>query len=65
MPRGALLELETALQSLNGQPRRLAMSDFTLWPVQSGDYSMSAKTKAVFDSTQEEQLKNKWDQPHR
>jgi hydroxyacylglutathione hydrolase len=63
LSRGALLELEAALQSLNGKPRRLALSDFTLWPVQSGDYSMSPRTKAIFDSTQEEQLRNKWDQP--
>lgn len=64
LSRGALLELEAALQSLNGKPQRLALSDFSLWPVQARDYSMSAKTKDVFDRTQEEQLKNKWDQPN-
>ena len=63
MSRGSLLELEDALQSLQGTPRRLAMSDFSLWPVAAHDYSMSSKTKSVFDRTQEEQLKNKWDQP--
>ncbi|MGA7110305.1 MAG: MBL fold metallo-hydrolase [Terracidiphilus sp.] len=63
MSRGALLELGDALQSLHGSPRRLAMSDFSLWPVAAHDYSMSPKTKSLFDRTQEEQLKNKWDQP--
>jgi hydroxyacylglutathione hydrolase len=63
MSRGDLLELEDALTSLHGVPQRLAMSDFSLWPVAANDYSMSPKTKAVFDQTQEEQLKNKWDQP--
>jgi hydroxyacylglutathione hydrolase len=63
MSRGSLLELEDALQSLHGTPRRLALSDFSLWPVAARDYSMSAKTQDVFDRTQQEQLKNKWDQP--
>jgi hydroxyacylglutathione hydrolase len=64
MPRGALLQLEAALQSLNGKPQRLALGDFSLWPVQSSDYSMSARTKAVFEKTQQQQLNNRWDQPH-
>lgn len=63
LSRGALLELEDALKSLNGTPRRLALSDFSLWPVAAHDYSMSAKTKELFERTQQEQLKNKWDQP--
>jgi hydroxyacylglutathione hydrolase len=62
LSRGALLELENALQSLNGKPRRLALSDFSLWPVATTDYSMSAKTRELFEKTQDEQLKNKWDQ---
>jgi glyoxylase-like metal-dependent hydrolase (beta-lactamase superfamily II) len=63
LSRGALLELEDALKSLNGTPRRLALSDFSLWPVAAYDYSMSSKTKELFERTQQEQLKNKWDQP--
>jgi len=54
--------LEDTLQSLQGAPRRLALSDFSLWLVAATDYSMSAKTKSVFEQTQAEQLKNKWDQ---
>jgi hypothetical protein len=57
------LQLEDTLQSLQGAPRRLALSDFSLWLVAATDYSMSAKTKSVFEQTQAEQLKNKWDQP--
>lgn len=64
MSRGDLLELEDALKSLNGTPRRLALADFSLWPVAAHDYSMSTKTKDIFERTQAEQLKNKWDQPH-
>jgi hydroxyacylglutathione hydrolase len=63
LSRGELLELEDALKSLNGIPRRLALSDFSLWPVVAHDYGMSAKTKELFERTQQEQLKNKWDQP--
>ena len=42
---------------------RVALADFSLWPIVKQDYSMSEKTKALFESTQAEQLKNKWDQP--
>ena len=63
LSRGSLLELEDALKSLNGKASRLAMSEFSLWPVAAHDYSMSAETKNLFERTQEEQLKNKWDQP--
>jgi glyoxylase-like metal-dependent hydrolase (beta-lactamase superfamily II) len=63
LSRGALLELEDALKSLGGTPRRLALSDFSLWPIVNKDYSMSQRTKETFDRTQAEQLKNKWDQP--
>jgi len=39
VPRSAL-QLEDTLQSLQGAPRRLALSDFSLWPVAATDYSM-------------------------
>jgi hydroxyacylglutathione hydrolase len=63
LSRGSLLQLEDALNSLHGTPRRLALADFSLWPVAATDYSMSPRTKAVFEQTQAQQLKNKWDQP--
>jgi hydroxyacylglutathione hydrolase len=33
LSRGSLLELRDALASLNGHPARLALRDFTIWPV--------------------------------
>jgi len=63
LSRGDLLELEDGLKSLNGTARRVALADFSLWPIVKKDYSMSQKTKDLFESTQAEQLKNKWDQP--
>jgi len=62
LSRGALLEMEDALKSLNGVPKRLALSDFSLWPVAAKDYSMSPRTQKTFDETQKEQLLKKWDQ---
>jgi len=32
LSRGQLLELDEALRSMNGQPVRMAMRDFTIWP---------------------------------
>jgi hypothetical protein len=34
LSRGSLLELEVALVSLHGKPARVALRDFTIWPVQ-------------------------------
>ena len=62
LPRGSLLELEDALRSLHGTPKRLALSEFSLWPVAARDYSMSSRTQKTFDEVQAEQLKNKWNQ---
>jgi glyoxylase-like metal-dependent hydrolase (beta-lactamase superfamily II) len=61
--RGALLELEEALQSLHGEARQLALRDFTLWPVRSQQYGMKPKTAELFRKTQEQQKQNMWDQP--
>jgi len=63
LSRGDLLELEDGLKALNGTPRRVALADFSIWPIVKRDYSMSDSTRATFDKTQAEQLKNKWDQP--
>jgi hydroxyacylglutathione hydrolase len=32
LSRGALLELQEALEGMNGKPARLALRDFTIWP---------------------------------
>lgn len=60
--RGALLELEDALVSLHGKPRRLALAEFSIWPV-GASQNMGSATQQKFEETQKEQLKNMWDQP--
>jgi glyoxylase-like metal-dependent hydrolase (beta-lactamase superfamily II) len=62
LSRGALLELEEALLLLNGKPARLALRDFTIWPV-GRSYTMSTPTQSVFDKVQKEQLEHMWNQP--
>jgi hydroxyacylglutathione hydrolase len=63
LSRGTLLELRDALRSLGGQPRRVAFRDFSLWPVRSSEQGMVPKTAELFRKTQDEQNKNKWNQP--
>jgi hydroxyacylglutathione hydrolase len=62
LSRGALLELEYALVSLHGKPARLALRDFSIWPV-GPTFAMSSATQALFDKTQKEQRDHMWDQP--
>ena len=65
LSRGSLLELEAALVSLHGQPARLALRDFTIWPADQDSASRS-KMQKVFEETQKEQLNHMWNQtaPH-
>jgi hydroxyacylglutathione hydrolase len=65
LSRGSLLELEAALASLHGQPARLALRDFTIWPVPRNGELRDA-TRRLFERTQEQQLGHMWDQtePH-
>jgi hydroxyacylglutathione hydrolase len=63
LSRGALLELEEALLSLHGKPARLALRDFSIWPV-GPSFGMSPATQALFDKTQKDQHDHMWDQPH-
>jgi hydroxyacylglutathione hydrolase len=62
LSRGALLELREALVSLHGKPARLALRDFSIWPV-GPTFAMSEATQAVFDKTQKDQHDHMWDQP--
>lgn len=61
LSRGALLELENGLLTLHGTPTRVALRDFSIWPV-GPSYKMSDSTQSVFDRTQKEQLDHMWDQ---
>jgi hydroxyacylglutathione hydrolase len=62
LSRGALLELREALASLHGKPTRLALRDFSIWPV-GPTFAMSDATQALFDKTQKDQHDHMWDQP--
>lgn len=61
LSRGDLLELQDALTSMHGHPRRLAMSDFTIWPSPT-DAAQKAAVQKVFEETQSYQLGHKWNQ---
>jgi len=61
LSRGALLELEDGLLALHGTPARVALRDFSIWPV-GPTYKMSDPTQAVFDKVQKEQLDHMWNQ---
>jgi glyoxylase-like metal-dependent hydrolase (beta-lactamase superfamily II) len=59
--RGDLLELQDALSSMHGHPKRLAMSSFTIWPSPTNAAEREAERK-VFEETQKQQLGHIWDQ---
>ena len=60
LSRGALLEMQSALQSINGTPKRIALRDFSLWP--TGPAFRSNDEQSKFKETQEYQRKHMWDQ---
>lgn len=60
---GTLLELEEGLKSMEGKPRRLAMRDFTIWPV-GPEKGLGAEMDKVYKQTQEQQQRDKWNQPN-
>ncbi len=63
LSRGALLELEEALLSMHGTPRRMALRDFSVWPV--GASFMSPNENAQFEKHRQEQIDTMWDHtPH-
>jgi hydroxyacylglutathione hydrolase len=59
LSRGSLLELEDALQSMRGAPRRVAMRDFSVWPV--GPEFMSAGEKTNFEQHEKDEKEKMWD----
>ena len=58
LSRGSLLELEDALVSMHGTPRRLALRDFSVWPV--GPQFMSAEEQARFKQHVADEQKAMW-----
>jgi hydroxyacylglutathione hydrolase len=61
LPRGALLELANELAELHGQPRRVALRDFTLWPKATSDADRAA-AETAYEETNDRQMKRMWDQ---
>ncbi len=61
LSRGSLLELEDALLSMHGKPARMALRDFSVWPV--GPDFMSPGEKAQFAKHQEEEKSRMWNNP--
>ena len=59
LSRGSLLELEEALMSLHGTPRRVAMRDFTVWPV-AAEF-MSPEAQKRFEQRQMAEKAKMWD----
>ena len=59
LSRGSLLELEDALVSMHGTPRRLALRDLTIWPV--GAEFMTVSDKERFEKHSKEEKEKMWD----
>ncbi len=60
LSRGSLLELEDALVSLHGTPRRLALRDFSIWP--SGPGFEDTAENAAYEQRVKDQRAAMWDQ---
>jgi hypothetical protein len=63
LARGSLLELEDALVSMHGTGRRLAMRDFTVWPV--SDQFMPPEAMKKFEERQKEEKAKMWNHSQR
>jgi hypothetical protein len=60
LSRGSLLELQDAVHSMNGKPQRLALRDFSVWPV--GPSFMTPDEQKKYKQHQAEQKAHMWDQ---
>ncbi len=58
LSRGSLLELEEALLSMHGTPKRLALRDFSVWPSVGPD---SAKEEEAYKKRVQDQKAMMWD----
>jgi len=59
LSRGSLLELEEALVSMHGTPKRLALRDFSVWP--SGPGFGSAEERAAYKKHVQDEKDRMWD----
>ena len=62
---GSLLELEDGLKSMESAPHRMALADFTIWPLDPNQKGLGPEMEHIFEQTQAEQLAHKWNQPMR
>jgi len=58
LSRGSLLELEDALLSMHGSPKRLALRDFSVWPV--GPEFMNPAEREQFKKHEKEEKERMW-----
>jgi len=59
LSRAHLLELNEALREMGDHPTRLAMRDFTIWPVDDNEWKSLDRIRAI---TLEQQRRHMWDQ---
>ncbi len=59
LSRGSLLELEDALVSMHGTPKRLALRDFSVWPAGTG--GSDAAEEAAYKKRVQDQKAHMWD----
>jgi len=59
LPRGTLLELDAAVKSMHGTPRRYVMRDISVWPV--GPAFMTPGEKAAYEKHVKEERAKMWD----
>lgn len=59
LSRGSLLELQDAVHSMNGLPKRLALRDFSVWPV--GPAFLDPAEKKSYEQRQKQQKATMWD----
>lgn len=59
---GALLELEQGLVAMQADPHRIALADFTIWPLDPTQKGLGPQMEEIYRRTQAAQLARKWNQ---
>ena len=62
LSRGVLLEMQAALDSLRGVPKRVAYADFSLWPSGPAFRANDAGAQEAYRQRQQYQQEHMWDQ---
>ncbi len=61
LSRAHLIELNEALREHLDKPQRLALRDFTLWPMSA---EVQPEMRRIREETETKQRQNQWNQPH-